>query len=184
MLCGDVCVDWGHDVGGEDVAGEWDGLGVGVGERSWLTALQIKADGEVADVMELNFYNAVLTGMSCDGKAFTYVNQLASSATDLSRRSEWFTCACCPPNVARLLGYLGGYLWTSSVDESQKVSVNVHMYGSATLTVPVGDSAVTVKQESEWPYDGKIGFEVKAPDGIEVDVKLRIPSWASEWQVR
>ncbi|EOD49778.1 putative duf1680 domain protein [Neofusicoccum parvum UCRNP2] len=64
-----------------------------------------------------------------------------------------------------------------------KVSVNVHMYGSATLTVPVGDSAVTVKQESEWPYDGKIGFEVKAPEGIEVDVKLRIPSWASEWQV-
>ncbi|KAL1627226.1 hypothetical protein SLS56_006465 [Neofusicoccum ribis] len=144
----------------------------------------IKADGEVADVMELNFYNAVLTGMSCDGKAFTYVNQLASSATDLSKRSEWFTCACCPPNVARLLGYLGGYLWTSSVDESlKKVSVNVHMYGSATLTVPVGDSAVTVKQESEWPYDGKVGFEVKAPEGIEVDVKLRIPSWASEWQV-
>lgn len=47
--------------------------------------------------MELCFYNAVLTGMSEDGKRFTYVNQLASSDTDLSKRAEWFTCACCPP---------------------------------------------------------------------------------------
>lgn len=123
--------------------------------------------------------------MSCDGKAFTYVNQLASSDNDLSRRSEWFTCACCPPNVARLLGYLGGYFWTAKVDESGKnVSIYVHMYGSATLTVPVGDSIVTVKQVSDWPWDGKIRFEVLAPEGVRVDLNLRIPSWASVWQVR
>ncbi|GME60313.1 Six-hairpin glycosidase-like protein [Neofusicoccum parvum] len=116
--------------------------------------LQIKADGEVADVMELNFYNAVLTaGVQRDG----------------------------PVEAIRMVYVC--LLPTECGEVAGKVSVNVHMYGSATLTVPVGDSAVTVKQESEWPYDGKIGFEVKAPEGIEVDVKLRIPSWASEWQV-
>jgi DUF1680 family protein len=92
--------------------------------------------------MELSFYNAVLTGMSTrsiSGKQFTYVNQLASTDTDLSKRAERFTCACCPPNVARTLGYIGGYLWSHRADEkSRSVQINVHLYSSATLKVPVG----------------------------------------------
>ncbi|EKG17518.1 Six-hairpin glycosidase-like protein [Macrophomina phaseolina MS6] len=147
--------------------------------------LQISLDGCFADIMELSFYNAVLTGMSCDGRAFTYVNQLCSSGNDLSKRSEWFTCACCPPNVARLLGYLGGYFWTARVEQAEnRVSVDVYMYGSATLKIPVGTSAVTVKQASDWPWDGKISFQVDAPEDIDVNLSLRIPSWASDWQVR
>lgn len=46
--------------------------------------------------MELCLYNAVLTAMSTDGKKFTYVNQLASSDKDHSKRDDWFTVACCP----------------------------------------------------------------------------------------
>ena len=71
---------------------------------------KLDLDGKYADIMELCFYNSVSTGMSSDGRQFTYVNQLASSDTDLSQRAKWFTCACCPPNVTRLLGYIGGYL--------------------------------------------------------------------------
>lgn len=62
--------------------------------------LQFELKGSIADIMELEFYNAMLTGMGCDGKQFTYVNQLASSDADPGRRSKWFTCACCPPNVS------------------------------------------------------------------------------------
>ncbi|KAJ6088297.1 Six-hairpin glycosidase [Penicillium sp. IBT 16267x] len=54
---------------------------------------QIELDSHYADIMELCLYNAVLTGMSLDGKAFTYVNQLASSDQDTSQRHEWFDVA-------------------------------------------------------------------------------------------
>jgi DUF1680 family protein len=111
--------------------------------------LQIDLDSKFADIMELCFYNAVMTGMSVDGKRFTYINQLASSDKDLSKRAEWFTCACCPPNVTRLLGYIGGYLWSSKIDEEKKeVSIHVHMYSSATLRIQVGNSTVELGQKT------------------------------------
>ncbi|KAH8658847.1 hypothetical protein BGZ60DRAFT_531523 [Tricladium varicosporioides] len=144
--------------------------------------LQIELDGKYADIMELCFYNSVMTGMSADGKAFTYVNQLASSDTDLSKRAEWFTCACCPPNVTRLLGYIGGYLWTHQV-EKESVQVNVHMYSSAILTIPVESSTVEIEQKSNWPWDGEIEFALRNPAEVSVTIKLRIPGWATSWQL-
>ncbi len=135
--------------------------------------------------MELCFYNAAMTGMSANGTKFTYVNQMASSDTDLSKRAEWFTCACCPPNVTRLLGYIGGYLWSSQTNlEKKTVQVNVHMYSSAVLKVPVGKELVKLEQKSNWPWDGKIEFSVENSTNIPTTIKLRIPAWAGEcWQV-
>jgi uncharacterized protein len=134
--------------------------------------------------MELCFYNAVLTGMSASGKQFTYVNQLASSDSDLSKRAEWFTCACCPPNVTRLLGYIAGYIWTSEVNEGENsVEVNVHMYSSARLSIPVGNNIVEVEQVSNWPWEGKIAFNLRNISEVSTTIRLRIPSWAMDWQV-
>lgn len=171
--------------------------------------------------MELSLYNATLTGMSLDGKRFTYVNQLASSDSDLSKREEWFTCACCPPNVTRLLGYLGGCLWTSKgnaesktvngvngingangvngmssvngingvngvngVHGTQGVSINVHLYNSATINVPTKKGSIKLSQETSWPLDGTVNFSLEADQSEDVTVRLRIPSWATSWEAR
>jgi uncharacterized protein len=145
--------------------------------------VKLDLDGKIADIMELCFYNAVMTAMSADGKRFTYVNQLASTDTDLSQRAKWFTCACCPPNVTRLLGYVGGYLWTSKVEDAS-LSVNVHMYSSATLSVDVGGTTVNIEQASNWPWEGKVEFTVKNPSNVPATINLRIPGWSTEWKVR
>ena len=135
--------------------------------------------------MELCFYNAVMTGMSAKGTQFTYVNQMASSDTDLSKRAEWFTCACCPPNVTRLLGYIGGYLWSSTVDEEKKsVNVNVHMYSSAKLSIPVGKQTIELEQKSNWPWEGNIDFSLRGALDVATTIKLRIPAWAEDWEVK
>lgn len=134
--------------------------------------------------MELCFYNAVLTGMSANGKQFTYVNQLASTDTDLSKRAEWFTCACCPPNMARLLGYIGGYLWSQKADEKSKsVEIAVHLYSSAIIKIPTGDTTVELEQKSNWPWDGKINFAIRNASEVATTIKLRIPGWATDWKV-
>ncbi|KAL6799815.1 hypothetical protein J3E68DRAFT_396697 [Trichoderma sp. SZMC 28012] len=146
--------------------------------------LQLNLDAKFADVMELCFYNAVLTGMSANGKQFTYVNQLASTDTDLSKRAEWFTCACCPPNMARLLGYIGGYLWSQKVDEKSKsVEVAVHLYSSAIIKIPTGDTTVELEQKSNWPWDGKINFALRNASEVATTIKLRIPGWATDWKL-
>lgn len=124
-----------------------------------------------------------MTGMSIDGKRFTYVNQLASSSTDLSKRAEWFTCACCPPNVTRLLGYIGGYLWSHKEVSQTEVEVNIHMYSSAVLSIPVKKDVIEIEQKSNWPWDGKVDFEVRNFSGASLTMRLRIPAWADSWQV-
>ncbi|KAJ5160617.1 Six-hairpin glycosidase [Penicillium canariense] len=145
--------------------------------------LQVELNSHYADIMELCMYNAVLTGMSLDGKAFTYVNQLASSDQDLSQRHEWFECACCPPNVTRTLGFLGGYLWSHSISH-QSVVVNVHLYTSATLDLQVCDSTVKVTQKTDWPWNGDVEFEVDTEGpSVDLELRLRIPGWATSWEM-
>ncbi|KAJ5827742.1 Six-hairpin glycosidase [Penicillium robsamsonii] len=145
--------------------------------------LQIELDSHYADVMELCLYNAVLTGMSLDGKAFTYVNQLASSDKDLSERHEWFECACCPPNVTRTLGYLGGYVWSHSTNE-QKAVVNVHLYTAATLRLQVSESVIEITQKTDWPWNGDVNFTIRTEGPpVDLELRLRIPGWAESWQV-
>jgi DUF1680 family protein len=144
--------------------------------------LQVDLDGHYADIIELCLYNAVLTGMSLDGKAFTYVNQLASSDQDLSQRHEWFECACCPPNVTRTLGYLGGYVWSHST--GQNAVVNVHLYTSATLRLQVANSIVEINQKTDWPWNGDVDFAIitEGPH-VDTELRLRIPGWAKSWHI-
>src|SRR5262249_40015816 len=88
------------------------------------------ADSRSADLVERALYNGFLSGVSQDGKRFFYVNPLASQGGH--HRSEWFACACCPPNVTRTLAALGGYAYATS---DQGLWVNLYIQGSVQATV-------------------------------------------------
>ena len=134
--------------------------------------------------MELCLYNAVFTAMSLDCRKFTYVNQLGSSEKNLSERFGWFQCACCPPNVLRLLGMIGGYIWNVSENTSSNATqVDVHLYAPATLDFETPAGRASLKQESDWPRDGSIKFSLAGAKD-DVQLKLRIPGWATSWEVR
>jgi DUF1680 family protein len=141
--------------------------------------LQYDLDRRFSDVMELCLYNAMLTAMSEDGTKFTYVNQLASSEKDLSKREEWFTCACCPPNVLRLLGQIGGYIYSHNEEKQQ---IDVHLYIPSEFKFKSGDHDAVLSQKSNWPWSGEVEFEVQG-DSPPVNVALRVPGWAKSWEV-
>lgn len=130
--------------------------------------------------MDLCLYNNIMTAMSLDGKAFTYVNQLGSSEADKSSREEWFWCACCPPNYSRLFGSLGGYLWDHGVD-AETAYINVHLYTSATLSFSTPTGTVSLQQRSDWPWDGAVSFTLTSTSesAVTVTLRLRIPAWAN-----
>ena len=73
--------------------------------------LQVDGDGDYADVIERAMYNGILGGVSLSGDRFYYANPLAvhprasEGAPDFTSatRVAWFTCACCPPNLARFI---------------------------------------------------------------------------------
>lgn len=134
--------------------------------------------------MELCLYNAVLTAMSHDGKGFTYVNQLASSDTDPSKREDWFTVACCPPNMLRVLGSIGGYIWNlQHKGDTRRPILTANLYVSSTLERTIAGQLLRVSQRTDWPWDGKVEVNVESSvSGLEL--KLRIPAYASSHEIR
>jgi DUF1680 family protein len=147
----------------------------GIGSVMWnWRMLQITGLPQFADVMEMALYNAVLPGLSLDGASYFYQNPLSDRGKH--RRQEWFGCACCPPNVARLLASLTGYFYSTGPD-----AVYVHLYAESTAEIALGPTdSMTIRQETDYPWSGDITLHFERVVDREVTVNLRMPFWADE----
>jgi uncharacterized protein len=144
-----------------------------IGSVMWnWRMLMLGGDARYADLIEHTLYNAVLPGVSLDGGHYFYQNPLSDEGKH--RRQPWFGCACCPPNVARLLASLPGYFYGTSED-----AVWVHLYAEGAATVHLeGDRTVRLMQRTGYPWDG--GVEIQVDSEGEFALMLRIPSWCEE----
>ena len=136
----------------------------------------LHCDSRYADVLERVLYNNVLAGGSLDGTKFFYTNPLASDGG--IARSEFFGCACCPPNLLRLLASLGSYIYANN--DSQ---IYVNLYMSNTAEVSLGNGLVKLKQQTRYPWDGNIKISVDPQTAGEFAVNLRIPQWCEKSRV-
>ncbi len=155
----------------------------GIANVMWAwRMLQVSGDAAYADLMERALYNAALPGISLDGKAYYYINPLAADGgpepapdrdRDVYRRQPWFTCACCPPNIARTIAKLPGYLYAVSDD-----TIWIHNYAAneADLTLPGGES-VRLMQRTRYPWSGRVIVETLTAGAFTL--KLRIPGWCA-----
>src|SRR5580704_3220113 len=106
--------------------------------------LQSRLNSEFSDIMELALYNCILSGIGLDGESFFYDNPLASRGTH--RRIPWpWWCPCCPPNLARLIGSLSGFLLSEGPE-----GIAVHQYVSCETTFP----GVRLTLKSGLPFSG------------------------------
>ncbi|MGC3998005.1 MAG: glycoside hydrolase family 127 protein [Anaeromyxobacter sp.] len=131
----------------------------------------LAATGEArhADLLEWTLLNGVLPGWSLDGLRYFYVNPLQADGSH--QRKPWYTCACCPPNVARTLTALPGYLYGTRDDGA----VLVHQYAASEVRLQAGGAPVTLVQRTAYPWDGRISVEVRGAGTFALH--LRIPGW-------
>ena len=144
--------------------------------------LQMHPKSEYADVMERALINTVLAGMAMDGQSFFYVNPLEvdpeACKTDKRLehvkhvRQKWFGCACCPPNVARLLSSLPQYALTAN-----EHAVYVHLYMALDAEVTLGGKDVCLHVRDGW-MDGHVHIDVES-DGAEGEICVRLPNWCT-----
>jgi uncharacterized protein len=144
-----------------------------IGSVMWnWRMLGIEGDARFADLIEHTLYNAVLPGLSLDAQHYFYQNPLADDGTH--RRQPWFGCACCPPNVARLLASLPGYFYSTS-----EGAVWVHLYAEGSATVELDENrTISLRQRTRYPWDGRVEIDVEAEG--ELTLMLRIPAWCEE----
>ncbi len=132
--------------------------------------LQASGEAKYTDALELALYNGVLSGISLDGDKYFYVNPLADRGGH--RRQAWFTCACCPPNIARMLASLPGYFYSSSKD-----GLWIHLYARSTSQVKPGKRTVRVAQETDYPWEGEVNLTIEPENRGAFALHLRIPGW-------
>ncbi|MBF8376699.1 glycoside hydrolase family 127 protein [Alicyclobacillus mali] len=149
--------------------------------------LDIAARSEYADVIERALYNAVIGSMAQDGKHYCYVNPLeilprANEENPDRRhvrptRQAWFGCACCPPNVARLLMSLGDYVY--SWHEADR-TLYAHLHIGSSVEWDLDGSRVQVALASGLPWRGEASLRVSMSDGPRrFAVAVRIPGWCA-----
>lgn len=138
--------------------------------------LNATGESRYADLLERVLYNALLVGVSLDGIKYFYNNPLQSHGD--CHREEWYECACCPPNIARILASLGGYVY--GISES---GLAVHLYMQSRVTFQAAEATVHLQQNTRYPWEGKVQFtlEMAAPSRFEIE--LRIPDWCDSFRI-
>jgi len=166
---------------------------------SWRMAL-LTGRARYSDLIERTLFNALIPGVSLDGKRWLYVNPLQVRdgyarhvvGDQGARRTRWFRCACCPPNVMRLLASLPHYVASTDADGLQ-----LHQYADGTYGGRVGGGVdgnlngagaghrVAVRVVTDYPWSGRIAVTVDEtePDAVWT-LSLRVPGWCERFALR
>ena len=140
----------------------------------------LTGEKKYADIMELQLYNGVFSGISLYGDRFFYCNPLEvhpnrrdyftsirnSQFSPDYERPEYFGCSCCPPNVIRLISSLGQYMYHTDGD-----NIYVNLYNSSEFE----HDGIKIIQKTDYPRNGKIDFKIQTAG--PVNILFRIPDW-------
>ncbi|MGF7144933.1 hypothetical protein HNQ56_003366 [Anaerotaenia torta] len=141
--------------------------------------LEISPSSKYSDIMEKELYNGIISSMQLDGQRFFYVNPLevdpsVSGKVSIYRhvrpeRPRWYACACCPPNVARLLTSLGKYIWHEKED-----CIYSHLFIGSKLEAGAAD----ITLEAKLPWEGKAVYTVDPKSASKFTLAIRVPAYA------
>ena len=131
-----------------------------------------------ADAIERAMYNGVLPGLSLSGTRFFYVNPLqrrtrrAAEPPGQGARAPWYPCACCPPNLMRLLSS-----WQQYLASSDDTGVQLHQYASADLQADLAGGPVRLSVRTGYPWHGRVTVRVVEAPAEPWTLSLRVPGW-------
>jgi DUF1680 family protein len=152
--------------------------GIASFQWNWRMLLATGAS-RYADEMERVLYNLIAGSTALDGTHFFYSNTLhlrtghdGSHEDAPTGRLPWYTCACCPPNLSRLLASLSGYAVTT--DHS---GLQLHLYSAGAIQTTVDGVDVRISVRTDYPWDGRVVVNVTTVAPLVLS--LRVPGWAT-----
>lgn len=139
-------------------------------------------DARYYDTVERALCNTVLASISKTGDRYFYVNPLevwpdnCKASTSMSHvkpvRQKWFSCACCPPNIARTLASLGQYIYA----EDGK-SLYINQFISSDINAYIQGNDVKVSMDSSYMQDGRIRIVIMPSSSKLFTLRVRIPNY-------
>ncbi|GAB4030470.1 aceric acid hydrolase [Spirosoma jeollabukense] len=152
-----------------------------IGNLLWnYRMLQITGEAKYADIMELELYNAILSGVNLGGTKFFYTNPLSAS-DDYPYQMRWMggrqpyirLSNCCPPNTVRTMAEVSSYAYSIS-----DKGLWLNLFGGSQLKTTLKDgSALRLTQTTNYPWDGAVNLQLEQAPAKPFSVFVRIPGW-------
>ncbi len=144
----------------------------GIGFTLWNNRMGLLfGQSKYADLVEYLMYNAAISSVSMEGDRFFYRNLLESDGA--YQRRPWFNPACCPSNMVRFLPEIGSLVYAK---DEQGIYVNQFIGNEANVLVK--DQPVSLRMESQFPWEGNVSLYVNPKEAAFFDLRIRIPGWS------
>ncbi|WP_455720157.1 glycoside hydrolase family 127 protein [Agathobacter sp.] len=145
--------------------------------------LRMSKNGKYADAMERELYNGIISGMQLDGKRFFYVNPLEVNLGVsgeifgykhvIPERPGWYACACCPPNLVRMVTSLGKYAWDEEDD-----TIYSHLFIGQEAKLDKAD----IRVSGIYPWGGNVAYTVSPKTDEEFTLAIHIPGYLKKFK--
>jgi len=161
-----------------------------IADYTWAAGYLLMATGDAqyADKIERACFNAAPGAVGSDFKTLQYFsspNQVIADRTSNHHkllRGLSYTAyrpnpgtECCPGDVHRILPNYAARMWMSD----GKGGIVAALYGPSAVTANLGKAgqAVTVVEETDYPFSDNITFRIKTEHPATFAFTLRIPGW-------
>src|SRR5699024_7779929 len=155
-----------------------------IADLHWTWRMMLAGDDpRHADVIEREIHNALAAAVDTSGTRFFYSNPLQRRPDRFdeenapAERQEWYSCACCPPNIARTIAQLGAYVAAVREDEDGP-GLELLQHGAMSIDLPAELGTGRLEVETSYPDSGLLRLRLdrlRAAEGARLGV--RIPGW-------
>ena len=153
-----------------------------IAQGQWNHRLNLlTAESKYADVVELEAYNSALSGIRLDGERYSYSNKINIGTKGRKNKQSGVRehyLFCCP---SKLPGFVAGIgRWVYAKNES---GLFVNLFVSSEVSTQISGQTFTMKQETNYPWNGNVKFAVTKSTGSSHNISIRIPSWLNGEQL-
>ncbi|MHC4192285.1 MAG: beta-L-arabinofuranosidase domain-containing protein, partial [Planctomycetota bacterium] len=134
---------------------------------------EITGCAKYVEALENTYYNALLAAQSADGMKWCYF-------TPLRYHKDWFhgPTKCCYWSGPRGIARFPQLIYAVKDD-----IIYVNFFETSHATLATHGAEVRIAQNSEFPENGRSTVTMDTPSGWNGTLRIRVPSWTTEFQV-
>ena len=160
--------------------------------HSYSLLLEKTADTQWADRIEWLLYNAAQGARHPDGRSIAYVKtdnafhalgHVDMEAPQNEERVKYSpvhrdVAICCVPNAGRIYPY-----FVQAMYHRTPRGLNANLFGASEAIQEVNGTSIRIRQDTQYPFEDTVRFEVDSASATEFELRLRVPGWASSMAV-
>lgn len=161
-----------------------------IADLQWTWRMMLAEDDtRHADVIEREIHNALAASIDETGTRFFYSNPVQrrpdrfSEENAPAERESWYSCACCPPNIARAVAQLSCYVAGTRQDALGGAELDVLLLAAAEIDLPAEIGTGFLRIATDYPASGRIRLELEGALHAGARIALRIPGWVREGSI-